>query len=147
MTDNQYILAICLVLFLVLQIYPFPHMIHGKFVIKYLQYILSGLFGVIILFTFFRKNERQFTKSTKIGSILQYIGKRTLDIYLLHYFFLPYHMIQFGDLLSLHSNKSVDVLIILIIALWIIAITLLVSNIIRLSPFLGHYLFGVKNAR
>jgi len=140
-TDNQYLIALCIGIFISLHIWPYSTNLGFDFI----SFLLSGATGIIIIFTFFRKNKTHFSKNKKIGAVLQYIGQRTLDIYLLHYFILPYHMNSMGIWLSQHSSKSIDMIIILFISLWIIAISLLISNIIRLSPFLGHYLFGVKN--
>jgi hypothetical protein len=67
-----------------------------------------------------------------------------LDVYLLHYFFLPRFLIPYADQLRAYNSQLIEFLVILAIALVVLAITLLASYIIRLSPFLGHYLFGVK---
>ena len=75
---------------------------------------------------------------------LQYVGTRTLDIYLLHYFFLPRFLIPYADQLRAYDSQFIEFLVILAIALVVLAITLLASYLFRLSPFLGHYLFGVK---
>ena len=141
LTDNQYIIAASFGIFLFFLIAPYST---TSYEFQYISFILSGLTGIILIFTYFRRNETIFLKSNRIGFILQYIGQRTLDIYLEHYFFLPYHMTFLGTWLSQHSTNSTDMLIILVLVLWIIAISLLISNLIRLSPFLGHYLFGVK---
>lgn len=50
---------------------------------------LLGYLGIIILFNTVRYYGTYLSKFTRIGNSLQYIGRRTLDIYLLHYFFLP----------------------------------------------------------
>ena len=140
-TNNQYVIAICLGIFLVFLICPKTI---TNYTFEYISFLFCGITGIFIIFTFFRKNEKIFSKNKRIGSVLQYIGKRTLDIYLLHYFILPYHMHSIGTWLYQNSNKSLDMLIILILSLWVLSISLLISNIIRLSPFLAHYLFGVK---
>ena len=41
-----------------------------------------------MVFMFFRYYH-DFFEQTRFGQSLQFIGRRTLDIYLLHYFFLP----------------------------------------------------------
>lgn len=140
LTDHQYLTATCLGIFLILLICPST----TNYEFNYISFLLSGITGTIIIFSFFRRNEACFTKNRRLGKVLQYIGQRTLDIYLLHYFILPYHMNNIGTWLSQYSSKSIDMLIILTISIWIIAISLLISNIIRLSPFLAHYLFGAK---
>ena len=141
LTDNQYVIALCIAVFLALLIHPFT--IKNNLLV-FISFLLSGVTGIVLLFTFFRKNETQFLRSKRIGFALQYIGQRTLDIYLLHFFVLPYHMHTIGTWLSKYSNKSLDMLIVLALSLWIVTISLVISNIIRLSSFLGHYLFGVK---
>jgi hypothetical protein len=67
-----------------------------------------------------------------------------LDIYLLHYFFLPRFLLPYADNLKAYGSQFVEFWVILAIALIVLGITLLASYLIRLSPFLGHYLFGVK---
>jgi len=49
------------------------------------------------------------------------------------------------DRLKAFDNQFVEFLVILAVSLIILILCLLASYVIRLSPFLGHYLFGVKN--
>ena len=47
-------------------------------------------FGLLtIVFMYFRHYQQFFTKLSPIGASMQYIGRRTLDIYLLHFLFIP----------------------------------------------------------
>lgn len=96
-----------------------------------------------MIFTCFRLFSPWLEK-IHLSKPLQYVGTRTLDIYLLHYFFLPRFLISYAGRLQAFDNQVVEFIVILAIALIVLAITLLASYIIRLSPFLGHYLFGVK---
>lgn len=133
-------------------IYIATEAIHSKTIylsnneLRLFSFLLSGISDIIIVFTFFRKSERYISKSNIIGNVLQFIGRRTLDIYLIHFFVLPYHIHQIGTWPTI-SYKLLDLVMFLILAFWIIAISLLISSIIRLSPFLGHYLFGAKSAK
>lgn len=104
--------------------------------------ILNGLLGITIVYNFFRKYQDSFSKETKLGRILQYIGRRTLDIYLLHYFLLP-DLSNIGEYFG-SSSTVVGLFFGIAIALMVIAVCLVISNTIRLSPILGHYLFGAK---
>lgn len=144
-SGNQYVIAICLCLFLLFAIHS-RQIYHSNLVLRVISFLLSGTSGTIILFSIFKKNDIHLTKSKRIGNALQYIGQRTLDIYLLHYFVLPYHMYKISTWLSEHSNKTFDMLLMLPLTLWIVFISLLLSKIIRQSPFLDHYLFGAKKA-
>lgn len=141
-TDNKYIIALIILVYFALAMNSSVYSMKG---LEYIAYLITGITGICIIFTFFRKKEALFSKDRTLGRILQYIGRRTLDIYLLHYFIIPYNLQQIATWLMQSENKTFDMLIILFLALWIIALSLLLSNIIRLSPFLAHYLFGVKS--
>ena len=108
-----------------------------------LRFFLGGITGMWMIFTCFRLSESWLNK-IHLSKPLQYVGTRTLDIYLLHYFFLPRFLIPYADQLRAYDSQFIEFLVILAIALVVLAITLLASYLIRLSPFLGHYLFGVK---
>ena len=143
LSDRSYIMLTLFLLYIAMSLFPAVYHTPG---LEYPAYLLSGITITVILFTLFRKNEHLLTKEKWTGKSLQFIGRRTLDIYLLHYFFLPYHQLQdFGTRLFQYDNKALEVVIILILTLCIIAISLTASSIIRLSPFLAHYLFGEKN--
>ena len=98
---------------------------------------------MMMVFTCFRLSD-SWMKKAHLSKPLQYVGTRTLDIYLLHYFFLPRFLIPYADQLRAYDSQFIEFLVIHAIALVVLAITLLASYLIRLSPFLGHYLFGVK---
>lgn len=101
--------------------------------------------GLLIVFAFFRKYQASFTSSTRLGAALQYIGRRTLDIYLLHYFFIPkLHFI--GNFFKESPNMLLELCCGLALSLLVAGLCLVISNIIRISDLLGHYLFGAKIA-
>lgn len=110
----------------------------------YTRFVVSGICGMVMVFTFFRQFASWFTKERLLGRCLQYVGTRTLDIYLLHFFFLPESMLLLNRQLQAYSNKGLEVAVVLGEALVVLACCLLVSYILRLSPFLAKYLFGVK---
>jgi fucose 4-O-acetylase-like acetyltransferase len=103
-----------------------------------------GGIGAIILFAYFRKFEDAFKKQTYIGRTLQYIGRRTLEIYLLHYFFLPGNLEWIGIHLMGNRNQTMELFVSLFITMMVITLCLLTGNIIRLSATLTYWLFGVK---
>ena len=107
------------------------------------RFFVGGITGMMMVFTCFRLSD-SWMKKAHLSKPLQYVGTRTLDIYLLHYFFLPRFLIPYADQLRAYDSQFIEFIVILAIALVVLAITLLASYIIRLSPFLGHYLFGVK---
>lgn len=95
-----------------------------------------------MVFMYFRHYAVYFSQMTFIGTCLQYIGRRTLDIYLLHYLFLP-DLPAVGAFFKLNKhNFAIDITLAVLIALIVIAFSIITSNILRISPIFRKYLFG-----
>ena len=95
-----------------------------------------------IVFMYFRHYQQYFTQRTIIGASLQYIGRRTLDIYLIHYLFLP-NLPTIGTFFNQYRNNfALDTTLSVLIALIVIGFCCITSNILRVSPFLKKWLFG-----
>jgi fucose 4-O-acetylase-like acetyltransferase len=144
--NKHYVIILVISCFVLMAYLP-----HSENVIfSYLIFALGGISGMIMIFTLFRN---LYTSSLlhlpssifhQPSAILQYIGTRTLDIYLLHYFILPRFLLPYGEQLRAYDFPPLEFLVALALALVIVAVCLLISYVIRLSPFLGHYLFGVQ---
>ncbi len=140
MLDGQSLILCCLILFFGLNIFKdIAVTIH-----YYLFRFLTALSGIFIVLSFFKSRSVMFSNQTIIGKWLCYIGRRTLDIYFLHYFLLPYSLSELVPIFHEHPMPIIEFFVSLSISLIIIAISLLISNILRLSPVLGHWLFGVR---
>lgn len=100
-------------------------------------------FGLLtITFMYFRYYQKYFTKCSFMGVSLQYIGRRTLDIYLIHFLFMP-ELPQIGEFFKSHPhNFAIDTTLSVIIGLLIIGFSIVTSNILRISPFFKKWLFG-----
>ena len=103
----------------------------------------GGITGMVMVFTFFRLTA-SWLKRLHISKPLQYVGTRTLDVYLLHFFFLPRFLMPYAVQIKAYDSQFVEFVVIMAISLVVLMMSLGVSYIIRLSPFLAHYLFGVK---
>ena len=136
-------LVLCSILFYFL-INFYDGYLPGSGIVRVPVNLLRTIAGMTIIFAFFRLNKSYFSKNTNIGRSLQYIGRRTLDIYLLHLFFLPRNLGDAFPVFSVHPMPIIEAMASLLVAMIVVGFCLLFSNIIRLSPFLAHYLFGVK---
>lgn len=95
-----------------------------------------------IVFMYFRHYSQYFTKLSPIGASLQYIGRRTLDIYLIHYLFMP-NLPTIGSFFNQYRhNFAIDTTLSVLIALLVIGFSIITSNILRISPFFKKWLFG-----
>ena len=114
------------------------------------RYYVGGITGMIMIFTLFRLlyTSSIFHHPSSIihlpSSFLKFVGTRTLDIYLLHYFFLPRFLMEYAPQLQVYDSRFLEFVVIMVLSLIILVLCLITSYIIRLSPFLGHYLFGAK---
>ena len=103
---------------------------------------LARLLLLTIVFMYFRHYHQYFTQRTVVGRSLQYIGRRTLDIYLIHYLFLP-DLPTMGSFFSQYRHNFVlDTTLSVVLALMVIGFSCITSNILRVSPFFKKWLFG-----
>lgn len=99
---------------------------------------------IIIFFNFFFTTKKYWEKDTRIGKVMKFVGRRTLDLYMIHYFFLNPPMHSIGQMLKDNENIVLEVIIVGISTIVVASLSLLTSAIIRTSPFLAKYLFGSK---
>lgn len=147
MQNLKYVKGLALFIFVCASICLFYQNINNFIYIhNYILKLITALFGIMLVMLLFKDNECHLSNSTKLGNCLQYIGKRTLDIYLLHYFFLPYNMSFVGNWLKIYPNPLLEFILSSSIALIVIVCCLLISKIIRLSPMLTYLLLGGKKS-
>ncbi len=117
-----------------------PHKDH--LIYEILRFYVGGITGMIMVFCFFRLSA-SWLQRIHLSKPLQYVGTRTLDIYMLHYFFLPRFLMSYADQLQAFDSGIIEFVVIICVSLLVLVVTLLTSYVIRLNHFLGHYLFGV----
>ena len=137
--DSKWLLTCCILLFF-LEI-PFFDLLHINGNITGLP---MSLMGLVILFSFFRQKRALFSSETRLGRVFQYTGRRTLDIYLIHFFLIPSGLKEVVTVFRDHPMPIIEFATSTVIALLIMAMCLLIGNIIRLSPVLAHWIFGAK---
>jgi len=113
-------------------------------VVSKLISLLCSYLGVCIIFAFFYSNAEHFTAKKRVGRALQYVGRRTLDVYLLHFFLLPIGLNELFPMLTQNKYPIAEFLFCLCVAIIVLACSLVISRILRLSPLLAQSLFGTK---
>lgn len=117
------------------------------FILRKFEYPISlcGYFGVPIIFLMF-KDSLFLNKS----SLFTKIGGATLQIYVLHYFFIP-HLPGVNDYLKNascffvpNSNILLYFVVSSVIAIWVILASLLIVRIANSSSWMNYLLFGIK---
>ena len=122
----------------VLVSYYFFHILNHEFIRRFI--------GLLFVYSIFYNYKDFYDSENPIAHGLRFVGRRTLDIYMIHYFLIPdlvsYRSVLLGALTP--QNTILEFFVVLLFASLIIAMSLLISAIIRSSSTLGHYLLGVK---
>lgn len=118
---------------------------HNRFPLVYslVHDIAVRYFALMTVVIMFHRNAQYFSSEARSARTLRYIGQRTLDIYMIHYFLIP----SLGFLtifLSTGNMLTIQLAIGITITAIIVALCLLISSILRQSQTLGSWLFGVK---
>lgn len=105
---------------------------------------ISSFFSIGTLFIFFHKNELLMLH-TRFGQFLQCIGKRTLDIYLIHTILVRTNLQFVGQFLSEYGSTLTELILGGVTSLIIIALCLLISQFIHCNDTLTKLFFGKTN--
>lgn len=101
------------------------------FWITYSMRVLSLILVVQVFFTY----RQHFDSDSPFSKAIRLIGRRTLDIYFIHYFFLPnLHFLQ--PSLTGSNQSTLQITIGLTLTMIIVGLSLLVGLVIRTSPLL-----------
>lgn len=140
---KNYLVAVIILIFFFLFIAnQVPHKLSG--IVFHLNLVGMEISSLSIVFILFYKYRGFFSSSNRFATSLTFLGKRTLDIYLLHYFFLPKDLKVFGYFFTEHQAIVLETFFSGIITLFIVGLCLLVSELIRCSPIVSKYLLGTK---
>lgn len=107
---------------------------------------LSRILGVFIVYRIFYQYRNLFNYNTWIGKLLSYIGKNTIQVYFLHYFFIEgLRQTQFAKSVNgFIDNNIVEFIVVLAISFLITMFTLFISETIKAFPPLNSLMFGFK---
>ncbi|MDE7381957.1 MAG: acyltransferase [Muribaculaceae bacterium] len=100
--------------------------------------------GLFMAFGFFYMLREKFEGTGKLMKGMKYIGRRTLDLYFLHYFFLP-DLTKWGGWMKTGNEVVPQLLIGGMVTAGVLACCLGCSWVLRKSSFLRQWLFGVKS--
>lgn len=107
------------------------------------QGVIHRMSGLLTVLIFFRHREAYFAGDALPARFLKFTGQRTLDVYMMHMFFMP-HVPQWSAVLNAPTMSVPKLIVGLGISIAIVGICLLISSVLRSSHFLSVWLFGVK---
>ena len=142
--DNRYFKASVIAGFLALVIF---YGCRHRYSLEWdLVMTLMRFTGLMTLLVTFRSYRDWFDSGNTVSNVMCTVGSRTLDIYYLHYFFIPDLGFMKGFLSAGHGNSILAMLTIgLTISALVVALCMLVSAVLRSSPLLASWLFGASD--
>lgn len=114
--------------------------------IPYLNQLINIIYVYvsITLVTYVFYYYRHQIETTRLGNIISVVGCNTLGIYLLHYFFLWGEYRFVADFCASNPTQLIMFLIYVLVALIILAATMLLISVVKLSPLLSQLILGKK---
>lgn len=103
---------------------------------------ILGYSGIFVIYKLFYSKCNTVSEGI-LGKLLQFIGRNTFEIYLLHYFFLP-KLPELGIALMHSHNIVIEFICVLCISLTVISCSLIVSKIIKTNSITAFLFLGVK---
>lgn len=110
----------------------------------HIHLVVFELSSLLLFFALFYRHRKYFTSDSKLVQILILVGRRTLDIYLLHYFFLPKDLHKVGAYFITHTDPVIEILFSFVITTAIVVVCLLASEFLRSSQLITQYIWGRK---
>lgn len=112
----------------------------GTGLLFHLRHIAMTATATLTVFFLFYRHRAWFAGGNAVARAVTFIGRRTLDIYMLHYFFLPTDLVLFGRYFYGHHSMIVELLFAGMLTVVIAAVCLLISELLRSSKMLEHWL-------
>lgn len=141
--DNQYFKALMITsFFLLVLFYGCRHRYSPEWDLVMTAMRFSGLMTILLTFRTYRD---WFDRDSAVSNTMSLVGSRTLDIYYLHYFFIPNLSFMKGWLSQGAGDNVLAMLTFgLLVSALVVALCMLISAILRTSPLLASWLFGAS---
>ena len=99
-------------------------------------------FAFLAIFILIYNHRNFFSSGNIISWVIRFVGRRTLDIYLLHYFFISQDLTFWGSFFIEYSSPLLEFMFSGIMTLLIVGVCLLVGELIRKSSFCSKWLLN-----
>lgn len=87
----------------------------------------------------------QLSKTSAIGRFFTLVGRRSLDVYFIHYFFIPKDLNSWGIYFQSIDGVFISYLCAIILSIPLIYASMGIGYILRLSPITSKLLLGVSD--
>lgn len=136
--------SVIIVGFLLMSVFNWGSDVNLSGLMFHINMVTFELLALLSIFVLFYKKRTYFSSSSRASKVITFIGRRTLDIYLLHYFFLPKDLSVFEHYFVNHPTPILELAFGGIVTILVVAVCLIVSEILRQSTFCRKWLLGAK---
>ena len=116
----------------------------SRIILEGLDFVLS-IASTLTVFSIFYLTKAFWDSSSIVAKFLETIGRKSLDVYMLQYFFIPALPVTMSCYFKSANNSIIELAIVGIITVLVVMVCLLASNLLRLSQPLGRLLFSKKD--
>ena len=132
----NWLFSLCVVGYLVLFIVDMP--IHALVSLnKHIFLPFCMVCVVVILFV------ERHGKTSRVERVLDYVGKRTLDVYVIHYFFIwQIHLSGLAKSLEVSGNSLITFVLAIFLSSIVTALAICVGNILHHGIWIERLVYG-----
>lgn len=136
---SQKVYAVCIFSFCILMYLVYTGILTGA-LNSFCRDIVVRYMGLFVVFSFFYNKQEECNKEGSFMRSVRYIGRHSLEIYLLHFFFLP--TLMWLKPLREDSLIVCELPIALILSLVVVGVVLVLNKILVRSKYVSFFLYG-----
>jgi len=143
--SKEAVVALTVVVFLLLVVLNRGRYVYGLGgLLFHANLVVFELSATMLVFATLYRSRDYWSSGKQLPRCLAFMGRRTLDIYLLHYFFLPKDLHVFGSYFQCHPAPVLECAFGMAVSLAVVGVCLLCSAMLRSSRIVTRYVLGGK---
>ena len=110
-------------------------------VVRDMLRFVAGIMGVVMIYGLFLRLAVVLDRGV-VGRAMQYVGRHTLEVYVIHYLLLINFLPMLRDVVTSQDSLFVPLLVGLPLAIAVTAASLAVGYLLCRVPYVGYYALG-----
>ena len=140
---HKWTMAAVIIAYFVLDVCRYKYGFESLRLLAMMTVTLLIALGLLIIWKLFKAHEDLFTGTTW-GGRLCLVGRRSIDIYFIHYLLLPRQTPFINEFVISLNSPFLEYCLAVVLALLLVVASLLMGQILRLSPFVARWFLGGK---
>ena len=115
-------------------------------VVRDMLRFVVGALGIVMIYGLFQRLGEVLDRGV-VGRAMQYVGRHTLEVYVIHYFLLINFLPVLRDVVTSQESLFVPLVVGLPLAIVVTAASLAVGYLLCRVPYVGYYVLGRREKR